>query len=89
MPRSLHCRSQARVYWVRSLVPTEKKSTSPASSSAMNTAAGVSIMMPSSVSGLKGMPSEVSSSITFWQARRHSFTSHTLVIMGNMMATLP
>ena len=46
-------------------------------------------MMPISVSGLKGIPSAVSSSITRWQARRHSFTSHTLAIMGNMMAILP
>ena len=45
-------RSAARVYWVRSLVPMEKKSTSLASTSAMTAAAGVSIMMPYSTSWL-------------------------------------
>ena len=89
LPRSLHWRSQARVYWVRSLVPTEKKSTCLARSLAMSTEAGVSIIMPISVSGLKGIPSSASSCITLSQARRHSLISHTEVIMGNMMATLP
>ena len=39
-------RSTARVYWVRSLVPTLKKALTSASRSAMSTAAGVSIMTP-------------------------------------------
>ena len=38
--------STAIVYWVRSLVPTEKKSTSFASTSVMMAALGTSIMMP-------------------------------------------
>ena len=39
-------RSAASVYWVRSLVPTEKKSTAGASQAAVSAAAGTSIMMP-------------------------------------------
>ena len=44
-------RSIARVYWVKSLVPTEKKSTSWAKASAMSAAEGISIMMPRSTLG--------------------------------------
>ena len=39
-------RSTAIVYWVRSFVPMEKKSTSRASTSVMMAALGTSIMMP-------------------------------------------
>ena len=54
-------RSAAKVYCVRSLVPMLKKSTSGARWSAISTAAGVSIMMPTGTSALKGMPAAASS----------------------------
>jgi hypothetical protein len=40
-----------REYWIRSLVPMLKKSTSRASTSAIITAEGSSIMMPTGISG--------------------------------------
>ncbi len=45
-------RSMASAYWIRSLVPMLKKSTSRASTSAMITAEGTSIMIPSAMSRL-------------------------------------
>src|SRR6185503_11534078 len=45
-----HADSAAIVYWVRSLVPTEKKSTSRANASACTATAGTSSMIPTSMS---------------------------------------
>ena len=45
-------RSAARVYWTRSFVPIEKKSTSRASTSETIAALGTSIIVPTGMSAL-------------------------------------
>src|SRR3989454_2321830 len=68
-------RSMARAYWIRSLVPMEKKSTSRARRSAISAAAGTSIITPSGTSGSHGMCCARSSwrtSSTMARARRSS-----------------
>ena len=81
-------RSSAQVYWVRSLVPMEKKSHSSARSSATSTAAGVSIMVPTSMSPIF-LPSAASSTLHSSRMFLASWSSRRLVIMGNMMPRLP
>jgi hypothetical protein len=79
-------RSMASVYWVRSLVPIEKKSQCRASTSACTAAAGTSIMMPS---GTSGAPTSLRISS---QISRSLSTSGTEVIIGIMIesgASLP
>ena len=86
---ALFCLSQARVYCVRSLVPTLKKSTRGASLSLMTAAAGVSIIIPSSAFSSKSTPSARSSSLTSAHIFLICSTSDTLVIIGNMIPSLP
>ena len=78
----------ARVYWVRSLVPREKNSTSSASSSARRTAAGVSTMMPISTLPM-ATPRSSSSARHSSKISLASRTSRTEMIMGNMTETVP
>ena len=73
----------ARVYWVRSLVPIEKKSTCSAKRSAITAAEGTSIMMPISMGGTP----------SFW--RSSSITALAMcssskrAIIGNITRALP
>ena len=76
-------RSIASVYWVRSFVPIEKKSTSVANWSASSAADGTSTMMPAS---MRGASSRCRSSSRMARAARHS---SSVAIIGNMTATLP
>ena len=78
----------ANVYWVRSLVPREKNCTSWASSSAIITEAGVSIITPISTSPI-GTPWVFSSARHSSRISLASRTSRTEMIMGNMMDTVP
>ena len=73
----------ASVYWVRSLVPTEKKSTSCANTSAISAAEGTSIIIPTSMGGAF---SSTRTSSTIARALRSSLMSAT---MGNMMRRWP
>jgi hypothetical protein len=77
------------VYWIRSFVPMEKKSTSRASTSARMAADGTSIIVPTGRSGLKGIPSSSRSSLTSLSRVRHWRSYSTVLIMGNMMRTSP
>jgi hypothetical protein len=79
----------ASVYWVRSLVPIEKKLASCASTSAIQTALGVSIMSPISSPGSCGTPSRASSSRTFWHIAWALRNSSSFEIIGNMTRTRP
>ena len=67
----------------------EKKSTSAASSSAIMTDAGVSIMTPIWILSLKSVCSPRSSLLASSRIRLASRTSCTEVIMGSIMAMLP
>ncbi len=52
------CRSAAKVYWARSFVPTETKSTASRTSCAVSAAEGTSIMTPA-----RGMPAACARSV--------------------------
>ena len=73
----------ASTYCVRSLVPIEKKSACAASSGAMITAEGTSIMMP--VSSRPAPNSCRTLSVIAWASRR----SATVAIIGYMIFTGP
>ena len=77
------------VYWMRSLVPTLKKSTSAAIWSAIRAALGTSIMAPISMRRLCSTPSLSSSSAHSSSKRRHVFTSSRVESMGNITLTSP
>ena len=66
-----------------------KKSTSFASSALISAAAGVSIIMPTSIFGSKGTPAYFSSACTSRKILRALRTSSTLIIIGNITASLP
>ncbi len=81
--------STAIVYWMRSLVPIEKKSTCLASSSAMRAAEGTSIIMPISMLGSNGVFDLLSSSMHSLRmslARRSSLSPD---MSGNMTPSFP
>ena len=71
------------------VVPTLKKSTSGASLSLITAAAGVSIIIPSSIFSEYAMPSLSSSAFTELQISRIFSVSKTLVIIGNMIPRFP
>ncbi len=81
--------STAKVYCVKSLVPTLKKSTSFASSALIITDAGVSIIIPISTSLEKAMPSFDKSLLTCSIIDLICFTSSTEIIIGNIIASFP
>ena len=78
------CLLQASVYWVRSFVPMEKKSTSGARESDMSAPAGVSIIMPILTLPVS-WPSEVSDCFTLLYSSISSFVSSYSATIGNMM----
>ena len=83
------CRSAARVNWIRSLVPMLKKSTSLARRSLIITAAGVSIIMPSSTHSAKGLRSASSSACTCFISSFTALISSTEVMSGSISARFP
>ena len=79
----------ASVYWVRSLVPIERKRAWRASTSASHTALGVSIITPISRSWSWAMPARASSAATSAHMRHAPSTSSSLDTIGNIMRTRP
>ena len=83
--RAADCvRSIASVYWVRSLVPIEKKSASCANWSASSAADAVSTMMPTG--DRRHAERQRALAPPSSRAARHSAS---VAIIGNMIATLP
>jgi len=76
-------RSMARVYWVRSLLPMEKKLTSRANCRARTAVDGTSTMIPNSTGSASG--SLAHSSATSHLTER---ISSSVAIMGNIMRSL-
>ena len=79
----------ASEYWMRSLVPMEKKSHSRASRSAAIVAAGVSSMMPTGMRSATRTPSRISSCRMAWICPFASRSSPTAAIIGSMMRSRP
>jgi hypothetical protein len=86
---SAFCLSMASEYWMRSLVPTEKKSASAARRSAIHAALGVSTMMPTWKRLPTGTPARPSSLRQFSNSLRASRSSDSPEMRGNMMRRLP
>ncbi len=74
-------------YWVKSLVPMLKKSTSRASWSATATAEGTSIMMPTSIFSSKGTPAARNSACAAASMARAARTSAGVPIIGSISLT--
>ena len=81
-------RSTAMEYWMRSFVPMLKKRTSRERWSATRTALGVSIMTPTSIHGLKGIPSPASSCLHSSRMALARLSSSMPEIMGYMTRML-
>ncbi len=77
----------ASEYWIRSLVPMEKKSTCSASRSAMATAEGTSIMIPTFILASKGCPRARSSCLTSSSTSLACSSSPTPEMRGNITRT--
>ena len=75
-------RSTASVYWIRSLVPIEKKSTSFARWSAIRAAAGTSTMMPTGRFSRIACPSAASSAATSSRTARACRNSSRVETQG-------
>ncbi len=82
-------RSAASVYWMRSLVPIEKKSAWRASTSAMSAAAGTSTMIPSWTVAAHGRPSARSAAARASRRARTAVTSSAVETMGSMTRSSP
>ena len=86
---SLLLRSTARVYWIRSLVPMLRKSTSSTKRSIIITAAGTSTIMPTGMLRLNSMPCSSRSSITSASTIFAWRSSSSVEIRGNMICRFP
>src|ERR1035438_8158102 len=82
-------RSTASVYWMRSFVPRERKSTSGASRSAVIAAEGTSIIAPSGMSSGTAMPRSSTSSRAFFRTIRTRRISSTPETIGTRRRRLP
>src|SRR5947209_7575648 len=76
-------RSTASVYWTRSFVPTQRKSTSLDKSSRITTAEGTSIMAPTGTSAVSGTEARSKRSRTCWMTSLACQISSTDEIMGS------
>ena len=82
-------RSAAIEYWIKSLVPIEKKSTYLANWSAKTAAAGISIMMPSWMLSETFTPSLTSFSFSSVKIFLACLNSAIVAIIGNIIRKLP
>ena len=79
----------ASVYWMRSFVPMLKNSASRAKTSAITTALGTSIIMPSGMCLARAWPAASTSCIARPRSVRTSRSSCTLATIGTMMRRSP
>jgi len=82
-------RSTARQYWIKSLVPIEKKSASSARISAITAADGISIITPVWIFSSKGFPSFFNSALASSTIIFADWSSGTVAIIGNIILTFP